>query len=122
MECVPTVQHPLHSNSFAYATVFIASLPMSVFAKSILILTHLPISWARCIHHPSIIFLCFIFQTYVVFVLFCLLFRAALMERGGSQPRSRIGAIAVGLCHSHSNARSEPHLLPIPQLMAMPDP
>ena len=34
----------------------------------------------------------------------------------------RIGAAAAGLHHSHSNARSEPHLWPIPQLMAIPDP
>ena len=34
----------------------------------------------------------------------------------------QIKAIAAGPCHSHSNARSEPHLQPIPQLMAMPDP
>ena len=29
---------------------------------------------------------------------------------GSSQARSQIGATAAGLCHSHSNARSEPHL------------
>ena len=34
--------------------------------------------------------------------------------------RGRIGARAAG--HSHSNARSEPHLRPTAQLMAMPDP
>ena len=33
-----------------------------------------------------------------------------------------IGAVAAGLCHSHSKARSEPHLQPPPQLTAMPDP
>ena len=27
---------------------------------------------------------------------------------GGSQARGLIGAVAVGLCHSHSNAGSEP--------------
>ena len=37
------------------------------------------------------------------------------------QARGRIGAVATSLCQSHSNARSEPHLQPTPQLMAMPD-
>ena len=37
---------------------------------------------------------------------------------GGSQARGRIKAVAAGLHHSHSNARSE-H---IPQLMATPYP
>ena len=33
-----------------------------------------------------------------------------------------IGAVAGGLWHSHSNARSELHLQPTPQLTAMLDP
>ena len=33
-----------------------------------------------------------------------------------------IGAIAAGLCQSHSNLGSEPHLQPTPQLTAMLDP
>ena len=33
-----------------------------------------------------------------------------------------IGAAAARLCQSHSNAGSEPHLQPTPQLMATPDP
>ena len=41
---------------------------------------------------------------------------------GGSQARGLIGAAATGLCHSHSNAESESHLQPTPQLPAMPDP
>ena len=59
---------------------------------------------------------------------FCSLFfvfgllRAAPMAYGGSQARGRIGDIAGGLRHSHSDARSKPHLQPIPQLTAMPDP
>ena len=36
-------------------------------------------------------------------------------EYGGSQARGRIGAVAAGLYHSHSNAGSEP-------LKATPDP
>ena len=43
------------------------------------------------------------------FVLF-LLYRAAPAAYGGSQARGQIGAIAASLHHSHSNARSEPHL------------
>ena len=43
-----------------------------------------------------------------VYVCVCfLLFRAAPTEYGGSQARSLIGAVAAGLHHSHSNARSE---------------
>ena len=50
----------------------------------------------------------------IVFCLFCfvLLFRAALVACGGSQVRGGIEATAAGLCHSHSNAGSEPSLQP----------
>ena len=48
--------------------------------------------------------------------------RAALMAYVDSQARGGIGAVAVGLHHSHSNAGSEWHLRPTPQLIAMPDP
>ena len=51
-----------------------------------------------------------------------LLFRAAPAAYGGSQARAQIGAVAAGLHHSHSNARSEPRLQLTPQLMALPDP
>ena len=47
---------------------------------------------------------------------------AAPVAYGGSQARGRIRAVAAGLRHSHSNAGSEPHLQPIPQLTATPDP
>ena len=52
----------------------------------------------------------------------CVLFRAAPIPYGNSQPRGRIRATVAGLCNSHSNSRSKLHLQPIPQLMAMPDP
>ena len=58
------------------------------------------------------------------FVLFCFcLFRATPAAYGSSQVRDRITAAtaAAGLHHSHSNARSEPHLLPTLQLVATPD-
>ena len=47
---------------------------------------------------------------------------AAPAAYGGSQARGRIGAVAAGLCQSHSNAGSELRLQPTPQLTAMPDP
>ena len=50
------------------------------------------------------------------------LFRASPVAYGGSQARSLIRAVAAGLCHSHSNARSEPCLQTTPQLMAVLDP
>ena len=49
-------------------------------------------------------------------------FRAAPMAYGVSQARGLIGVIAAGLHHRHSNSRSELHLRPTPQLMAMLDP
>ena len=48
--------------------------------------------------------------------------RAALAAYGGSQAGGPIGAVAAGLHHSHSDARSKPRLQPTPQLTAMPDP
>ena len=39
-----------------------------------------------------------------------MLLRAAFAAYGGSQARGQVGATAAGLCHSHSNARSEPRL------------
>ena len=49
-------------------------------------------------------------------------FRAPLLAYEGSQARGPIGAIAADLRHSLSNAASELHLQPTPQLVAMPDP
>ena len=37
-------------------------------------------------------------------------FRDAPAAHGGSQARGQIGAVAAGLHHSHSNARSDLHL------------
>ena len=48
------------------------------------------------------------------------LFRAAPVAYGSSQARGRIRAVASGLCHNHSNARSKPHLWTALQLAAMP--
>ena len=53
---------------------------------------------------------------------FSCLFRATPSAYGGSQSRGPIGAVTAGLHHSYSNAGSEPHVQPIPQPMATPDP
>ena len=44
------------------------------------------------------------FYLFFIFYLFFCLFRAELAAYGGSQARGPIGAVATGLCHSHSNA------------------
>ena len=55
-------------------------------------------------------------------ILFFAFFRVVPMLYGSSQTRDWIRAIAAGLCHSHSNVGSEPHLWPTPQLMITLDP
>ena len=56
-------------------------------------------------------------------VFFCLFFPfLGQLPHGGSQARGRIGAVEASLRQSHSNAGSEPHLQPTPQLTAMLDP
>ena len=49
------------------------------------------------------------------------LLRATPTAFRGFQPRGPVGAVVTGLHHSHSNAGSEPHLKPTPQLRATPD-
>ena len=56
---------------------------------------------------------------YIVFFAFS---RAAPAAYRGSQARGRIGAVASGLHHSHSNMGSKLCLQPTPQLTAMLDP
>jgi len=56
------------------------------------------------------------------FLSFCHFSWAAPGAYGGSQARGWIGAVATGLCQSHSNTGSKPHLRSIPQLRATPDP
>ena len=53
---------------------------------------------------------------------FLLFIWAASAAYGGSQARGPIGDVATSLHQSHSNAGSEPHLQPTPQLTATPDP
>ena len=47
---------------------------------------------------------------------------ATSLAYGDYQARGQIGAVATGLRKRHSNVGSEPHLQPIPELTAMPDP
>ena len=63
-----------------------------------------------------------LFVSLLTFFFFFGLFRAVTVAYGGSQARGRIGTVATSLYHCHSNARSEPCLQTIPQLMAMLDP
>ena len=60
---------------------------------------------------------------FIYLFIFCLfaISWAAPAAYGGSQARGVIGAVAAGLCQSHSNAGSEPRLQPTPQLTATPD-
>ena len=62
--------------------------------------------------------------SFFLFFFFCLfaISWAAPAAYGGSQARGLIGAIAAGLRQSHSNAESELHRQPTPQLTATPDP
>ena len=61
---------------------------------------------------------------YFIYLFFCLFAfsRATPVAYGDSQARGLIRAVATGLCQSHNNVGSAPHLRPTPQLMAMPDP
>ena len=56
----------------------------------------------------------FLLSFFFFFFFFFLLFRVVSTAHGGSQARGRLGAAAASLCHSHSDAGSEPHLQPIP--------
>ena len=72
----------------------------------------------------GLLFACFLSRFFVELkkkFFFCL-FRVASVAYGGSQARGQIRAVAAGLCHNHSNARSKPCLRRTPQLMATPDP
>ena len=59
--------------------------------------------------------LCFFHYFYpILFVCLFLFFRAAPTAYGGSQARGLIGAVALGLHHSHSNLASEMCLRTMP--------
>ena len=55
-----------------------------------------------------------------MYATFFFLFMAVPVAYRSSQARGRIGAAAAGLCHSHSNARSQLRLQPMWQLVATP--
>ena len=55
------------------------------------------------LYNPTALFLGFVLFGFFFF----LLFGATPEAYGGSQARGQIGATAAGLCHSHSNPRSE---------------
>ena len=63
----------------------------------------------------------FFIYFFLIFFVFCLFFRATPASYGGSQAKGRIGAVATGVYHNHSNAESEACIRPTPQLMTMPD-
>ena len=63
---------------------------------------------------------CWCLYSIFFFFLSFSLFRATPMAYGSSQARGRIETVAAGLCHSHSNSGSSPHLRPTPQLTATP--
>ena len=65
---------------------------------------------------------CFTIMYVCIYLNFFFLLRVAPAAHGGSQARGPIGAIAAGLCHSHSNTGSELHLRLTSELMATPDP
>ena len=71
---------------------------------------------------PFSFFLSFFFFFFFFLCVCVCLFRAAPTAYGGSQARGRIGAVAAGLHHSHSNTKSELRLPPTSQLEATPDP
>ena len=61
------------------------------------------------------------FKNFASFVSFFCLFRATPVAYECFQARGLIGAAAASLHHSHSHARSKPHLQPMPQLAATAD-
>ena len=64
-------------------------------------------SHTQKLHH---VFFIFHFLILIFLIFYFLLFKAAPAAYGNSQARGQIGAVAASLCHSHSNARSEPRL------------
>ena len=56
----------------------------------------------------------------ILFLFF--LFMAAHAAYGSSQAKGQTGATAASLSYSRSNTGPKPHLLPTPQLAAVPDP
>jgi len=69
-----------------------------------------------------VIFKCTSHNDNLTFIFFLFLFIATPETYESSQARGKIRASAAGQHHSHGNAVSKPHLQPMRQLVAMPDP
>ena len=87
---------------FQMLSCFICSILKIIFFSKITdliqkVLRVKKLSSRRCQKFPTIL---------IFFFFFFLFFRAAPETYGSSQARAWIGAIAAGLCHSHSNAGS----------------
>ena len=63
-----------------------------------------------------------IWKDYLDSVFFSSFFMTAPATHGSPQAMGWIGVAAAGLHHGHSNAKSKPHLQPMLQLVATPDP
>ena len=61
--------------------------------------------WTQCILNVLLLLPLFFF-----FLVFFAISWATSVAYGGSQARGLIGAVASGLCQSHSNSGSEPRL------------
>ena len=90
---------------FKWPWDFIYCLNKSIFCS----LAHYPSLYQKTIYF---------FKLYTFFSFF----KGTPVAYGISQTRSWIRATDAVLCHSHSNARSEPYLQATVQLAAMPDP
>jgi len=102
---------------------FLCYTPTKILLKNTNIYIYIYICLCICINiNPSLFAFIKLFSVILIFFLsFFAISWAAPEAYGGSQARGPVGAVATGLCQSHSNAGSEPHLQPTPQLMAMPD-
>ena len=78
------------------------------------------VNWSIC-PISTFSFVLFTLSISLSIYLFCF-FRATPTAYRRYRARGQIGAVAAGLCYSHSNVGSEPHLQPTQQLTAMPDP
>ena len=93
----------LYTNTWRHIYIFFFFLMGSALKIVLFLLFNLgTMSWSST---------CFCYLIYILtkglFVLFCF-FQGCTPVYGGSQDKGWIGAAAAGLCHSHSNTRSEP--------------
>ena len=103
---------PLFSSNWTSSLLLSYSLEMTV----------LEMSWLAGWRVSKGIFILLFYFILSYFLVFLSNFRAAPVAYGSSQARGLIRVTAAGLQNSHSNARSELHLQPISQLMAVLDP